>query len=91
MSNESQFHPVDVVVLQHLRSGVDYPTCIAVRRDVDTAVVEQRCERLAERDLVEPVSPEVVYRITETGLRTLEARATGETESQPGLQRADSQ
>jgi DNA-binding MarR family transcriptional regulator len=75
ISNEAKLHPVDVVVLRHLRNEVDYPTCIAVHREIDQSVVEARCERLAERELVEPVSPEVVYRITEAGRSRLAARA----------------
>ena len=91
MSNESQLHPVDVVILRYLQTGVDYPTCIAVGRDVDLAVVEKRCARLVERDLVEPVSHEVVYRITERGIRTLEARTARQTENPSGLQPTGSQ
>ena len=80
MSNERRLHPVDAAVLRHLKSGVDYPRVIAHRRGVDPVDVERRCERLAERGFVEPVSHEVVYRITDAGLRTLEAHRTARSD-----------
>lgn len=81
MSDEGRLHPVDVAVLRHLTdAGVDYPTCIAFRRDIDPGTVERRCERLAAADLVEPVSHEVVYRITQAGQRYLAARASQPTD-----------
>lgn len=78
---DGRFHPVDVVVLRHLADAhIDYPTCIAVHRGVDRRSVERRCEALADDDLVEPISPEVVYRITAAGRRALESARTEASE-----------
>lgn len=74
--HEDRLHPVDRVVLAHLSdAGIDYPTCIATHHGVAPTDVRRRCAALADAGLVEPVSPEVVYRITEDGERCLEGLA----------------
>jgi hypothetical protein len=80
-----RLHPVDVAVLGHLEeTGVDYPTCIAHRHEIPVADIEQRCAALAERELVEAVSHEVVYRITDAGRRRLAAYRTAGAETTTG-------
>ena len=45
----------------------DYPALIASRLGIHTPYVERRCGVMADRGLLEPVSEEVVYRITDAG------------------------
>jgi len=74
--DDARLHPLDATVLVHLsEERLDYPTCIAARYEVPPADVRRRCEALAERDLVEPVSREVVYRLTDAGADRLDALA----------------
>ncbi|XVH32497.1 DUF2250 domain-containing protein [Haloferacaceae archaeon DSL9] len=67
----------DVRVLTHLRDyGANYPALIASNTGLHVPFVERRCHSLGEDGLIEPVSGEVIYRITEAG----RARLAGVTE-----------
>jgi predicted transcriptional regulator len=62
--------PADEPILRFLDdAGVEYPAIVANRTGIHTPYVERRLEVLAERGLVEQVSGEVVYRVTERGRR----------------------
>lgn len=66
--------PEDAAILSYLsRERPDYVPLIANRLGLHLSYAERRCDRLAEAELVEPVSGEVVYRITERGDRCLES------------------
>lgn len=65
---ENRTRPTDAVILEHLSDrGIDYPEVIAAGRAFGADVATRRAEDLASRGLVERVSHEVVYRITERG------------------------
>ncbi|MFB6165425.1 MAG: DUF2250 domain-containing protein [Haloarculaceae archaeon] len=67
----------DEQILRHLRDErPDYLALVANRLGMHLGYVERRCEVLVKHGLVEPVTGEVVYRITERGERYL----TGELE-----------
>lgn len=58
----------DERVLTYLAGGgADYPALIAGNTGLHVPHVEKRCDALAEAGLIEPVSGEVIYRITDTG------------------------
>jgi DNA-binding IclR family transcriptional regulator len=64
--------PGDEAILQFLADEtVEYPAIIANRTGIHTPYVERRCEVLTERGLLERVSGEVVFRITDEGRRRL--------------------
>jgi predicted transcriptional regulator len=66
-------YPGDEAILRFLRAErAEYPSIIANRVGMHVPYVEERLERLAERELAEPVSGEVVYRITEEGRSVLD-------------------
>ncbi|MFB6269232.1 MAG: DUF2250 domain-containing protein [Halobacterium sp.] len=66
--------PADPAILEFLAERhPEYPAIVANRIGMHTPYVEARCEELADRGLVEAVSGEVVYRITERGERAVEA------------------
>lgn len=50
----------------------DYPALIASRLGIHIPYVERRCAVLAEAGLLEAVTEETVYRITEQGMDYLE-------------------
>ncbi|MHB9285793.1 hypothetical protein ACKVMT_01980 [Halobacteriales archaeon Cl-PHB] len=80
MPAQSWIRPVDEQLLATLQqSQPDYVPLVASRLGLTVGYAEQRFERLVEADLVEPVTPEVVYRVTEQGERFLEdgAEAAG--------------
>lgn len=55
-------------ILQYLSStGADYPALIASNTGLHIPLVERRCEALKAAGLVELVSDEVLYRLTEYG------------------------
>jgi len=55
-------------ILQHLTaSGADYPALIASNTGLHIPLVERRCEMLEAAGLIQPVTGEVVYRLTEYG------------------------
>ncbi|MCG1002673.1 MULTISPECIES: hypothetical protein [Halobacterium] len=71
--------PADVAILTFLSGhSAEYPAIVANRIGMHTPYVEARFEALAERELVEAVSGEVVYRLTERGERALDAGALPE-------------
>jgi hypothetical protein len=65
--------PADRVILSFLADQrAEYPAIVANRTGMHTPHVEQRCEELADRGLLEAVSGEVVYRVTEAGQRAVD-------------------
>ncbi|WP_336036931.1 hypothetical protein [Halobacterium yunchengense] len=71
--------PADTAILEFLAdSDPEYPAIVANRIGMHAPYVETRCRELAARGLVEAVSGEVVYRLTERGERALEAGALPE-------------
>ena len=72
--------PTDAVILEHLSDrGIDYPEVIAAGRAFSADTAARRADDLASRGLVEQVSHEVVYRITERGEARLEVRTERRT------------
>jgi hypothetical protein len=66
--------PADTVILEFLADrDAEYPAIVANRIGMHAPYVESRFRELDERGLVEPISGEVVYRLTERGERALEA------------------
>ena len=60
--------PVDDSILQVLaHERTEYPSLIASRTGVHVPVIERRCSELVTNGLIEPVSEEVVYRLTDRG------------------------
>lgn len=82
-NHEDWIRPVDAVILDHLaEQRFDYVALIARETQLTPSYAERRVEALADHDLVEAVSHEVVYRITERGEQRLEAYLeTAEEES----------
>lgn len=75
----------DAAILQYFaREQPSYVPLAASRLGLDLDYAERRCEKLAAADLIEPVSHEVVYRITERGERHLSAYTEAEGEPRPG-------
>jgi predicted transcriptional regulator len=65
--------PADSAILEFLvDQRAEYPAIVANRTGMHTPHVERRCEELAERGLIEAVSGEVVYRVTDAGRRAVE-------------------
>jgi len=65
--------PADRQILERLHGcHTDYPALIASRLGIHTPYVERRCAVLEEHGLIEAVSEEVVYRITDRGEEYLE-------------------
>ena len=55
-------------VLKHLHeNGADYPALIASNTGLHIPLVERRCVVLDDAGLIEAVSGEVIYRLTELG------------------------
>lgn len=76
--------PVDRVLLRTLEAvGPTAPTVAAVRCPLSVDAPRPRFEELAERDLVERVSPEPVYRVTDDGEQLL-AAGSGTAQSATG-------
>lgn len=70
----SWVRPADRLILEFLDDRrADYPALIAGRIGVHTPYVERRCAVLEERGLLEAVSEEVVYRITDRGVAYLDS------------------
>lgn len=64
--------PVDRRILEHLRDNPpDYIPLIANRLGMNLSYAERRCEVLIERGLMEPVTNEKIYRLSERGERYL--------------------
>jgi hypothetical protein len=69
---EDRLGPTDAAILEHLAEhGLDYPELIAVEGPVGPDRTARQADTLASRGLVEQVSPEVVYRVTDRGERRL--------------------
>lgn len=67
-SSPTWARPADRPILEFLRERrAEYPAIVANRVGMHAPHVEQRCEVLAEHGLLEAVSGEVVYRLTEDG------------------------
>lgn len=49
------------------RDRVQYPALIAGETGAHMPLIERRCRRLESEGLIEPVSGEVVYRLTDRG------------------------
>ncbi len=54
-------------ILQYLRGGPEYPALLASHTGLHIPLVERRCKRLEAIGLLEPVSNEVIYRLTDRG------------------------
>jgi hypothetical protein len=75
---ENGLGPTEAAILDHLSEhGLDYPEVIAVTHSAGTDRAARRADALASRELVEQVSPEVVYRVTARGERRLAAYRDG--------------
>lgn len=71
----SWIRPADRQILDFLQGRrADYPAIIASRVGIHTPYVERRCLVLADNGYLEPVSEEVVYRITEQGEEFIDAQ-----------------
>jgi predicted transcriptional regulator len=80
------FRGADAAILSHLsEERPTYVPIIANRLGMPTEYTERRVDKLAEGGLVEPVSAEVVYRITDRGERFLDAYTEREGAPEPGL------
>ncbi|PSQ30978.1 hypothetical protein BRD06_01550 [Halobacteriales archaeon QS_9_67_15] len=80
------FRGADAAILSHLSDErPTYVPIIANRLGMPTEYTERRVERLVEDDLIEPVSAEVVYRITERGERFLQDYTEREGAPEAGL------
>ena len=65
---DSSLSTADQRILQHLSTaGADYPALIASNTGLHIPLVERRCEMLEAAGLIQPVTGEVVYRLTEYG------------------------
>ncbi len=65
-------HPADERILRHLRDNPpDYVPLIANRLGMHLGYVERRVETLVEHGLIEPISGEIIYGVTELGERYL--------------------
>lgn len=70
--NTGWMRPGDEAILQFLdEADAEYPAIVANRTGIHTPYVERRCDVLAERGLLEQVTGEVVYRITDEGRRRI--------------------
>ena len=80
------FRGADAAILSYLsEERPTYVPLIANRLGMPTEYAQRRVDRLVESELVEPVSAEVVYRITERGERQLSAYTEREGVPEPGL------
>lgn len=65
-------HPVDEQLLGTLAGeGIEYVPVLAATIGVAPTFADQRVERLVDQGLVEPVSPEPVFRVTADGHEVL--------------------
>jgi Mn-dependent DtxR family transcriptional regulator len=71
--------PADRDIIEFLdERGAEYPAIVANRIGRHAPYVETRCAELAERGLLEAVSGEVVYRLTDAGERACESGVLSE-------------
>ena len=54
-------------ILQYLAGGPEYPALIASHTGLHIPLVDRRCKRLEATGFIEPVSNEVIYRLTDRG------------------------
>ncbi|QLH77507.1 hypothetical protein HZS55_09455 [Halosimplex rubrum] len=81
-----RFRRADAAILHHLaEERPTYVALVANRLGMPTDYAQRRIDRLVEDDLVEPVSEEVVYRITRRGEQRLAAYTDREGTPEPGL------
>lgn len=70
-------HPADERILQHLHENPpDYVPLIANRLGMHLGYVERRVETLVEEGLVEPITGEEIYAVTEKGKEHLAHRTS---------------
>lgn len=70
-------HPADERILKYLAENPpDYVPLVANRLGMHLGYVERRVDLLVERGLLEPVSEEVIYAVTEDGERYLTEQAS---------------
>lgn len=71
--SSDSLRPADRRILEHLRDNPPtYMALVANRLGMPTGYVDRRRSVLVEEGLVEPVTNEAIYRLTETGERYLE-------------------
>jgi len=84
VADEYGIRPADAAILGHLaEQRFDYAALVARDQQLPPAYAERRIERLENRDLVEAVSSEAVYRITDRGERRLSAYRETHGEVEP--------
>ncbi|WP_188977599.1 DUF2250 domain-containing protein [Halocalculus aciditolerans] len=72
-TNSGRLRSADRAILEFLQdNGAEYAAIIANRTGVHTSYAESRIAALAERGLIEPVTDEVVYRLTTEGRTALD-------------------
>lgn len=72
----------DVAIMEYLdEEHPDYVPLIASHRGINLSYARRRVDRLEDAGLVEAVSAEVVYRITDDGRAQLEAHGESEAET----------
>ncbi|WP_049931056.1 phenylalanine--tRNA ligase subunit alpha [Halosimplex carlsbadense] len=80
------FRRADAAILQHLvEERPTYLALVANRLGMPADYAQRRMDRLVADGLVEPVTEEVVYRITERGERRLAAYTEREGSPEAGL------
>ncbi|PSQ02968.1 DUF2250 domain-containing protein [Halobacteriales archaeon QS_4_69_31] len=73
--------PGDVAILEYLiEAGSDYVPLVASNLGLYLGYAERRCAALESHGCIEPVSQEVVYRVTDRGERLVERRRSREDE-----------
>jgi len=70
--DDERLTAADHRILQYLADGAEYPALIASHTGLHIPLVDRRCRRLEAIGLIEPVSNEVIYRLTERGRRVVE-------------------
>lgn len=72
-TNTASLRPADRRILEHLRDNPPtYMALVANRLGMPTGYVDRRRAVLVELGLLEPVTNEAIYRVTEAGERYLE-------------------
>jgi DNA-binding MarR family transcriptional regulator len=80
-----QLRWTDEAILEELREQrLEYVALLANRRGLHLDYARERCQRLAERGLVERTTDEVTYRITAAGERYLDTVADDATRATRG-------
>lgn len=73
--SSNSLRPADRRILEHLRDNPPtYMALVANRLGMPTGYVSRRRAVLVEKELVEPVTNEAIYRLTEAGERYLERK-----------------